>query len=50
MSAGIPADGPCHWFYRNKSTGQTWGAELPEDAALPNQLVHFLARVAESRR
>jgi hypothetical protein len=50
MSAEIPADGPCHWFYRNKDTGETWGAENPADDGLSPRLTHYLTRIAASSR
>jgi hypothetical protein len=50
LSAEIPADGPCHWTYRNKDTGELWGAEVPSDDGLPARLARVLARVAGSSR
>jgi len=35
LSAEVPATGLCHWFYRNTTTGEVWGAEVPADDGFP---------------
>ena len=37
LSVEIPADEPCHWFYRNTATGGTWGTESPIINGIPPQ-------------
>ena len=49
LSAEIPADGLCHWTYRNGNTGELWGEETA-DEGLPSRLIRALARIAESSR
>jgi hypothetical protein len=46
LSAEIPADGPCHWTYRNGSTGDLWGVETAVDEGLPSRLIRALTRIA----
>lgn len=49
LSAEIPAEGPCHWTYRNIKTGELWGVETADDG-FPPQLNRALTRIAESSR
>ncbi len=49
LSAEIPAEGPCHWTYRNSTTGELWGVETADDG-FPPQLDRALTRIAESSR
>src|SRR5207248_8269901 len=44
LSAEIPANGPCHWTYRNGSTGELWGVETAVDEGLPPRLIRALTR------
>lgn len=46
LSAEISADGPCHWTYRNGSTGEFWGVETAVDEGLPPRLIRALTRIA----
>jgi hypothetical protein len=50
MSVEIPADGLCHWFYKNTETGEVWGREVPFDDGLPGLLQQYLNRVIASAR
>jgi len=50
LSAEIPADGPCHWTYRNGNTGELWGVETAVDEGLPHRLIRALTRIAASSR
>lgn len=50
ISVEIPSEGPCHWFYRNRTTGEIWGADVPPQAELPAQLAHYLGRLVASNR
>lgn len=49
LSTEIPADGPCHWFYRHRETGETWGAAVPADEGFPPPLVQYLYRLTSSK-
>ena len=49
LSAEIPADGPCHWTYRNVKTCELWGVETEDDGP-PPRLISALTRIAESSR
>ena len=49
LSAEIPAEGPCHWTYRNSTTGELWGVETENDG-FPAQLNRALTRIARSSR
>ena len=48
LSVEIPADEPCHWFYRDKSTGGTWGTEAPITDGVPPQFLAYLERLLPS--
>ena len=48
LSVEILADKPCHWFYRNKSTGAIWGAESPITDGVPERFVSYLQRFLAS--
>jgi hypothetical protein len=48
--AEIPADGPCHWTYRNSSTGDLWSVETQVEEELPSRLIRALTRVAVGYR
>jgi hypothetical protein len=48
LSIEIPADEPCHWFYRNKATGGTWGVEAPIIDGVPPQFLAYLQRLLPS--
>jgi len=50
VSVEIPADGPCHWFYRDTTTEEIWGADLPSDDGLPACLEGYLHRLVASDR
>jgi hypothetical protein len=50
LSVEIPADGSCHWSYRNEVSGELWGTETPVDDGFPPQLVERLTRIAASNR
>ena len=49
LSAEIPAEGPCHWTYRNVKTCELWGVETEDDGP-PPRLVSALTRIAQSLR
>ena len=50
LLAEIPADGPCHWTYRNATTGELWGVEIAVDEALSSRLIQVLTRITASSR
>ncbi|MBP3958624.1 hypothetical protein J8F10_25535 [Gemmata sp. G18] len=49
MSVEIPVEGACHWFYRNKTTGEVWGGDNPTDDVLPLRIVRYLERLVASK-
>lgn len=49
LSVEIPATGPCHWFYRNKATGEVWGEEA-DGLAPPRRGERALERLVASSR
>jgi hypothetical protein len=49
LSVEIPATGPCHWFYRNKSTGEVWG-EGADGLTPPRRAERYLERLVASLR
>lgn len=49
LSVEIPATGPCHWFYRNKNTGEVWGEEA-NGLAPPTRAERYLERLVASLR
>lgn len=49
LSVEIPATGPCHWFYRNKATGEVWGEEA-DGLAPPTRAERYLERLVASLR
>jgi hypothetical protein len=48
LSVEIPAEGPCHWTYRHKVTGELWGTETATDDGLPPRLIEYLTRIVKS--
>ena len=48
VSVEIPTDGPCHWFYRNTSTEEIMGSDLPSEDGLPPQFEEYLHRLVAS--
>jgi hypothetical protein len=48
LSVEIPADESCHWFYRNKVTGGTWGTEAPITDGIPPQFLAYLQHLLSS--
>jgi hypothetical protein len=49
LSVEIPVEGPCHWFYRNKITGEVWGGEGAANELSPGIISHLKRLVASNR-
>lgn len=48
LTIEVPANEPCHWFYRNKATGGTWGIEAPITDGVPPQFLAYLQHLLPS--
>lgn len=48
LSIEILADEPCHWFYRDKTTGESWGVEAPITDGVPAPFLAYLQRLLPS--
>lgn len=45
LSVEIPANGACHWTYRNSRTGELWGVEIMLAEGLSPRIERALARI-----
>jgi hypothetical protein len=50
LSVEIPAEGLCHWTYRNRDTSELWGIETIMEDELPSRLIRALTRIMTGSR